>query len=67
MECKHSNTRSVPARVGNEHEMVEVCLDCEWVCPQLLGYEWGPDNFTPPLLPQALEVAEAEAAHSSTS
>ena len=66
MECAHLNTCDIPARVGNEHENVAVCLDCGQVCPQILGYEWGPDDFMPPLLPQAIEIAAAKAAHNST-
>jgi hypothetical protein len=51
--CSHNHTCDVRARVGNEHEWVEVCLDCGYVKVRLATFEWEPDDFTPPLLPQA--------------
>jgi hypothetical protein len=61
-QCSHSHTCDVPSIVGNEHEYVEVCLDCGFVKVRLVSFDWEPDNFIPPLLPQALEKMAKQAA-----
>lgn len=53
LKCSHLHTCYVPAIVGNEKELVEVCLDCGQVKVDLVTFEWEADDFTPPLLPQA--------------